>query len=314
MNIIKWDGQPISKPGIYSGVPISIYHQQLTVRPSASRSGLWSVFDKSPAHYFARSYLNPGRADDADESEALLLGRAAHHLLLGEANFAEYFVFEPTAYPDATGLLKPWNNNATFCRDWHKAEKATKGRDVLKPRHLGLIRGMAIGLGANPLVHDGEILNGLIEHTIVWQDEETGIWCKIRPDAIPMASDDVADLKTIADITDDGLEKAIGENGLYLQGAMTRIAWRKVFDRQLTSFNLVFTEKTEPHVARVRGMVDADLDLGEDVFRASLDLMKRCLDSGSWPGPGGDQTDAQPVAMKPWSRSKAERRLAYLNL
>lgn len=316
MQVNEWDGEPITRAGVYANVEMSAYHGKLTDTDSASRSFLWTLFDESPAHAYLRHYSNLKRAENGSESEALLLGRASHHMLLGEADFSEHFVFRPETYPEGAtypvliGAEKPWNGNAKWCRAW-KAEQADRKRDVLKPAHMDMIRGMANGLYANPLVRAG-ILNGLIETTLVAKDPKTGLWLKIRPDASPTDSGDFSDLKTIADISDEGIEKAIGETGIFLQGAMTRRVTH-LLDMEFHSFSPVFVEKKEPNIARVKTLTDGDLDLGDIVLDASLAAYKKCLDSGTaWPGPGGSQTDAEYAQMSPWKRRSIEFRLEQI--
>lgn len=315
LKIVPWNGEPIDVPGAYSAVPMSAYHGKLTTGDSASRSSLWTAFDKSPAHMVLNHYLNEDRVED-DESEALVLGRGAHHMLLGEADFSEHFVFHPETYPDGAiypamiGAPKPWTMSAKWCKAWVAAEQDEKHRTVLKPRHLEAVRGMAGGLYANPLVRAG-ILNGHIETTLVARDFRTGIWIKIRPDAVPTDSGDVADFKTIADISDEGIEKAIGDNGLFLQGAMARRVMT-MLGLEFSSFSLVFAEKVAPFCARVKTLTDGDLDLGDRVLDASLELYARCLARNVWPGPGGEQTDAEYAQMAPWKRGRIERHVELL--
>lgn len=303
MNVITWDGQPISAPGIYAKVPNRTYHGQLTVTPSVSRSVLRTVFGESPAHAFATHYLNPHRTVQ-EPSEAMLLGRAAHHIALGEERFRDFFAVRPVKWDS-------WREKAA--RAW-RADQELEGKDVLEPKHLEIVQSMVMGLHANSLVRAG-ILNGLIEHTIVYRDELTGLWCKVRPDALPMDGPDFADLKTIADISDDGIERAIGENGLAMQAAMTREAARAVFGEafaQEFTFSFVFIEKKVPFCCRVKMLKPADLDLGDLQVRLARQLFARCLERGVWGGPGGDQTDADFVEMKPYARNKIQYRCAQI--
>lgn len=300
MHIIPFDGKPIAQAGLYSGVSMDRYHGQLTAGASASRSSLWKIVDQSLAHYWVESYLNPHRVE-AEESDALVLGRAAHHLLLGEADFAKHFAVRPHKWDS-------WRTNDA--KSW-RAQQQLDGLTVVEPKHIEIVRGMADSLAREPLVRAG-ILNGLIEHTIVHRDEETGIWLKVRPDAIPNDSADFSDLKTCADVTDEGIESSIGEYGYHMQGAMVGMACRAVLGREMTSFSLVFVEKKPPHCARIVTLKPADLELGEKQVRMALRLFRRALDTNHWPGPGGHQTDAAYVEMKPWHRSRAEHRLAVL--
>lgn len=296
MNVTKWDGSAIATPGVFSDVPMAVYHRQLTTEPSASRSGLWRLFDQSPAHYFEGSYLNP-EAEPQAESEPLLFGRAAHHLILGETNFSQHFVVRPDKWDS-------WRTDAA--KEW-RAEQQLDGLAVLEPKHLDIVRGMARGLAANPVVRAG-ILSGLIETTLTCRDPETGVWLKIRPDAMPTDSGDFSDFKTTADISDDGIETAIGRDGLFMQGAMAKMV-AEWLGMEFNSFTLVFAEKSAPYCVQTRTLVAQDIDLGYNAVRAALNLFARCLERGVWPGPGGDQTDAAYISMKPYHRSKIERQI-----
>lgn len=306
---IMWDGQPISAPGLFRNIPIDQYHLQLTESPSISSSSLRTIFNDSPAHYFDTSYLNPRRAEKP-ESEAFRFGRACHHLLLGEADFGRHFVVRPEKINDPKEGVVKWNGNRLVCIEW-LAHCRDQGLTVLTPAEIEAIRGMAAGLAAEPLVQQG-ILSGLIEHSFVWKDEETGVWLKWRPDAIPTDALDFADLKSAADISDDGIETAIGRDCLNMQGALGAMACRAVLGAEMTSFTLVFAEKTRPHCVRVKTLKPVDLELGERQVRSAIRAFARCLDRGRWPGPGGEQTDAEYVEIKPYHRGQIERRLAVM--
>lgn len=304
MNVIRWDGNPIDKPGLFAAVPMADYHNQLTVGVSLSSSGLRTIFNESPAHFWDTSYLNPRRAEQKD-TEAFILGRATHHRCLKEPDFDRFFIERPE---ELNG--KPWNGNRTDCKEWIEAVRA-ENLTVLTPAQVEAIAGMEAGLAENPIVRAGA-LEGLVEHSMTWQDDETGIWLKIRPDVIPTASADFSDLKTTADISDDGIEAAIGAHGLNMQGALVGMGCRAVLGVEMQSFSLIFVEKTRPHVARVKTLKPCDLELGEQQVRAALQLFARCYEANRWPGPGGEQTDAEYVEIKPWHRTQIERRLAVI--
>ena len=303
-DVIKWDGEKIAKPGLYSGIPMEAYHGDLCVGPSVSSGGLRTIFNHSPAHYFDASYLNPD-AEEREDNAALILGRATHHLLLGEADFSKHFVIRPE---ELNG--KAWNSNRTDCRDWLNAV-ADERLTVLKGEQVTAIRGMSASLAKNSLVQAG-ILNGLIEHSFVLRDEETGAFLKSRPDAIPVDSGDVADLKTIADISDDGIQSAIGNMDYQVQGALVGMAFKAVLGVPMETFSLVFVEKTRPYCVRVKTLKPEDLALGEQQIRAALRLFDRSLKTGVWEGPSGAQSDAEFVEIKPFRKTAIQYRLSRI--
>jgi hypothetical protein len=310
LQTIKWDGKPISKPGMYSGISLEKYHSaEICDGPSISSSGLRKIFKKSPAHFFAEWVGNPKRVEPTP-GRHFILGRAVHHLLLGEPGFAELFVVQPPDYEDQkTGEIKPWNNNATVCRAWG-VKQTHAGKTILRREEIEIIRGMAERLSKNPLIIAGA-LNGLIERSIFWKDKETGIWLKSRPDTIPNHSGDFVDYKTTTSVVMPDLVRAIGEFGYHAQGGLVRAAAREVLDLKNTTFSLVFQEKASPFCERVVTLKDSDLDRGEKQNRAALRTFVRCLDSGHWPGPGGERGDAEPIELSERERTFIDDRLKY---
>lgn len=301
----KWNGKPIGTNGIFDAIPMDTYHGQLTVGPSVSSSGLRTIMNLSPAHYFADSYLNPDPEEDEDEtaeSAAFILGRAAHHLLLGEDDFSTHFIMRPEEH-----LGKPWHSNRTECRAWLK-HQADEGRTVLTPKQVRTIRGMARSLAKAPLVQAG-ILNGQIEQSLVWKDKETGVWLKARPDAIPNDSGDFGDLKTAHSVTDDAIRKAIYEHGYHQQAALLAEGWEVLTGNKMLSFSLIFVEKKAPYCTRIITLKDGDLDRGRRQNRIAINIFANCLKVREWPGPGA--ADAEYMEMPSWAQSRIDGQLQF---
>lgn len=317
MKVIPWNGQVISEPGVYSGIPMAIYHGQLCTGPSVSSSGLRTIFYESAKHYFRDSYLNPKRKPQKVK-EAYIFGRGAHHLLLGEEGFSKMFVIRPLRYPSDkdTDLFwrptdddpgKEWAGQANWCKAWVGVAEWF-GLTILTSNDIENIRGMADSLAEDPMVQSG-ILGGLIEHSFVWQDKETGIWLKWRPDSIPTDSMDFADLKTAAGVSDEELERTIGAYGYQMQGALGAIGCREVLGQEMSSFTLVFGEKTDPWCTRTKTIRAPDIELGERQVRTALRYFRKCLDTGVWPGPGGTQTDTEYSGLSEWAGRRAQARI-----
>lgn len=303
--VLQWDGEPISVPGLYANIPLDAYHRQLTVGPSISSSGLRDIFHRSPRAYFRNSYLNPTRAPQK-VSEAFIFGRGAHHLLLGEENFRHIFAVRPLMYPSKGydedlfwrpvdpeldwNRGHPWNANATWCKAWLSVA-GYFGYTILTQGDIRMIRAMAEALAAESLVQQG-ILNGLVEHSFVWKDEATGIWLKWRPDVLPTDSLNFSDFKTTTSVDDEDIERTIGKFGYNMQGALGALACNTVLGREMEDFSLVFVEKEEflPCV-RTKTIRASDIALGLKQIDVSLRTFAKCVETGRWLGPGGDQHD-----------------------
>jgi hypothetical protein len=314
MKIQKWTGDPISVPGIYEGVPIEIYHSgRACVGPSISSSGLRTIFAESEAHYWDNSPLNPNRAP-SKEGAHFSLGRAVHHALLGEAFFTQTFVVRPAEIFDpkedkGKGKLVAWNGNRSVCKEW-MAEAKEIGKTVLTPEDLEKIKGIALSLGKEPMVVAG-VLNGAIECTMAWIDQETGVWCLARPDVIPTDSGDFVDLKTTQSVLYNDMVRSIGEYGYHQQGALIAEGYQILVGKPIATFSLYFVESSRPHCARMVQLKDHDLLLGRQQNRNALRRFVEALNSGVWPGPGGRQDSVQFIEISEYARKNIEGRLKF---
>lgn len=293
-----WDGKTITEPGCIAGLPISIYHAQPTDGPSVSSTGLRTIWGESAAHFYAKSSLNPNRKPEP-ERQHFSLGRLAHKLLLeGRDGFDDEFAVRPDCWADwRTKEAKVWRD-----------EQVLAGRTVITDDDLIAVTRMAENLAALPLVKAG-ILDGKVERSLIWRDAETGIWLKSRPDVIPNGSALVADLKSTASVTDDALAKSLGSFGYHCQGALVGDGLKEVLDIEMEAFALVWSESVEPHCARVTTLTPEDLERGRQQNRAALRILARCLDTGNWPGPGGEREDAIYLTLPAWAAKRIDQQL-----
>jgi len=324
MKVTPWNGQPISAPGIYSGIPMEAYHgADLCVGPSVSSSQLRTIFGDSPMDYWIHSPLNPQRLPQPPK-EAYILGRGAHHLLLGEADFAKHFTVQPETYTDAkTGEVKKWSGNATVCRQW-KERVTDAGLTILTAGQIEAIKGMAgvlpwqegledSGLKNTAVVRAGA-LEGLVEHSIIAKDDETGLWIKSRPDVIPLDSREFMDFKTSADVSDEAIRKTLESYRYDMQADLANQCLKGAIGEAFTNMGFVFALKTPPHATNAVEIDPLDLAEAEADNRAALRTLARCIDTGRWPGPAGKRGDAATISRSEWSRKNAIGRRTFLQL
>lgn len=290
MNIIKWNGQKIDKPGIYSGVPMDAYHGDLCAGPSISSSGLRTIEAKTPLHYYATSYLNPDR-EDQEQKDHFSFGKAAHTLLLGEKGFYTLYAVRPATFKD-------WRTKAS--QEW-KTEQARNGKTILLHSHLIAIQRIARRLEAHPLVQQG-ILQGLVEHTIVCRDKATGVWLKIRPDVVPQADGVLVDMKTTTDASPDAIRRTILNFGYPMQGALGTIVMKEALDLTITDFVLPFIEKDEPHAVAITSIDSEWIYWSRRQVRRAVDTFAKCIETNEWPGYDVEATSSMPQ----WLRNRFE--------
>jgi len=315
---IDWDYKTITKPGFYANVPLELYHSaKICDSISVSSSGLRRLFSESPADFYDKWEGNPNRAEEEDKPH-FAIGRAVHHLMLGEPYFAKLFCIQPDGWEDPdTGEVNAWRKGKGGVKhaDAWAEDMAKANRTILTMDDFKSIKGMVESLSDHPLIKQqaaggAGALNGLIERSGFVKDKATGLWVKIRPDAVPTDSGDYVDLKTTISVQWDDLRRTIFERGYHQQMALIRTVTREL-GFPFTSASLVFVKKKSPYSVRVVTLKDNTLDLGEKANRAALDAMSECLKRKRWPGPGGDREDAQPIELPEWAVTKTEDRIKY---
>ena len=287
----------ITEPGVYA-IPIDVYHGQPTAGPSISSSGLRTIWSQSPAHYFIDSPLNPNRAPSEDRA-AFALGRLAHKMLLeGSEGLQAEFVTRPACWSDwRTKEAKTWRD-----------EQIAAGLTVITDADLAAVTGMAESLARHPLVEAG-ILDGYVERSLLWQDKETGVWLKSRPDVVPQASGLYSDLKTTASVSDEDLQRSLAGFGYHMQAALVGMAAEAVIGQPMEEFALVWVEKAPPHCVRVTVLSGADLERGQGQLRVAINQFAECVETGVWPGPGGVRRDAEYLMLPAWAAKQIDTRL-----
>lgn len=280
--------QKIDRPGVFD-LPMDFYHGDCCVGPSISSGGLRKIESHSPAHYFAESYLNPER--EKKETEALAFGRAAHTLLLGDEPFSRSFVLAP---------FTNWSRNETngddVLGDWKVAEKRAwrkeqqdAGKTIVMPDQMATIQGMKEALEAHPIV-EGGVFQGQVEKSIIWQDEETGVWIKARPDVIPdisaagMSEDDtLSDYKTMIDVRRHKRSRDVIDRGYAQQLALCAEGLWHTRRQVIRCFVLVLQEKAPPYAV-------VPVELSQDLIwraaqlnRRAIRMFARCVETNEWP-------------------------------
>lgn len=294
----EWDGGQITVPGIYSNVPSDVYHRKFDLFPGPSISSGPLRRLEEPDVNLEKFYLsypgNPAYQQEPDKA-AWVYGRAAHHLLLGEAEFREHFIVRPDTYPDDPS--KPWHGSSNSCKKW-LGEAALSGKSVVSIEDIHNIRGMAEKLAAHPTIQAG-ILNGLVENSIFWKRRITlpdgrtvVIWLKSRPDAIPTDANMLADFKTADKAGPLAARKAIGEYGLHQQMALGAEGIFATTGRIITDFMLVFQEKTAPWSINIKPIEASAIQFAHRQNLRAMTKFAQAVADNEWPGYDDDEVPA----------------------
>ena len=275
----------INADGVYD-IDIEEYHSDCCVGPSTSSSGLRAIL-KNPQAYWWESYLNPDR-EEKEKSKAMLLGSAAHILLLGEEGFAERYVLRPA---ELSGYK--WNANRTEHKAWMSAQEKL-GKIVITKEDIDTIQYMRDSLARHDLVKEG-LINGDIEKSLIFLDEETGIHVKSRPDAIPAHSNIIVDLKTCNSTGLRPAQRSFENFGYDVQLGIAGWAMEAVLDRVVEKYAIAWVSTQPPYDAMVTPIHDDYIHYGRRKAMRGLEIMKDCLETGVWPGNHDDGETIAPT-------------------
>ena len=243
--------------GIFKGMPFQDY---LKIK-AVSRS--WFKFE-TPAELRYR-LDNPMKA-----TEAMLFGQAHSCMVLEHEEFNKRFRIKVDARTKEGKALKA------------SAEKTGDARGTISEEDHKQLLAMAKVLNAHPLV--GPIIDRCEkETTIVWRDDETGLYCKGRIDLWEPEGKSVIDLKSTNSIIRRDLQKQIFDLAYYRQ-----LSWycegAQTLGMSPKRAILIFQAKSKGYPVVARQLSQIYLDVARQQNRRDLKIIAECTKSGEWPG------------------------------
>ena len=256
------------KPGIYPDTDEATYHGD---KDSISKSGLWTLHSKTPAHYrFA-----PPR----EREPQLDFGKAVHMAVLQPELASKKLMQGP---PDRRG--NKW-------RDAYYRAKET-GALLLPEETYNEVFIIQEAAAKHPVIMK---LNGsktLYEPSAYWTEKRTGIQCRCRPDIYAPDLTLIADLKTTADASAWNWARTAGNLGYHVQEAIYTEGWQNAGGGDVEGFIFICIESKAPFCTVVYELEPSAVTEGHAVFQRALDTYKVCLANNIWPG---YRTTVQPL-------------------
>jgi exodeoxyribonuclease VIII len=191
-------------------------------------------------------------------------------------------LFEPDTYKD---LYTVWSEPRTT-KAWKafKAECAVSGLTILRPQQEEYAYAIAAAVRAHPLAM-WYLEGALYEQTLVWQDEQTGMVCKGRTDAMNVRRHALTDLKVLIDINEQAVQRKVYGFGWvealahYSAGAIATDIWTTPPRRVI-----IAAESKPPFDVGVFVLDGESCVFGDETNREMLDKVKGWRDSGVYPG------------------------------
>jgi hypothetical protein len=264
----------ITEPGVYD-LPAEVYHADPVVGGSLSSTGARLLLPPSCPALFKHRQDHP-----EPHKRAFDFGSAAHALILG--------IGRPLEVIDA-------DNYRTKKAQLAKADAYAAEKIPVLAREYAEIQLMADKIREHPTA--GALLDplgGNGERTLVWQDRTTGVMCRAMLDWLPQhqrgARLIVPDYKTAIKVDPESLSKELARHQLYQQAEWYRAGVRALglggdID---PAFVFIFQQKEAPYLVTVAQLPHDEQMWGDRMNRSALDLYRRCVEDGRWPGYADD--------------------------
>ncbi|WP_105466376.1 exodeoxyribonuclease VIII [Escherichia coli] len=250
------------EPGIYYGISNENYH----AGPGVSKSQLDDIAD-TPALYLWRK----NAPVDTTKTKTLDLGTAFHCRVLEPEEFSNRFIVAPE-----------FNRRTTAGKEEEKAflmECASTGKTVITAEEGRKIELMYQSVMALPLGQWLVESAGHAESSIYWEDPETGILCRCRPDKIIPEFHWIMDVKTTADI--QRFKTAYYDYRYHVQDAFYSDGYEAQFGVQPTFVFLVASTTVE--CGRYPVEIFMMGEEGQQEYHRNLRTLADCLNTDEWP-------------------------------
>ena len=211
---------------------------------------------------------------EQEDTPAMAFGRALHCLALeGRAEFETRYAVAPKCDKRTKAGKELF---AAFCAD-------NAGKECINCDDVEVMHAMALAILAHPFAKQ-LLEQGLSEQTVIWQDEETGLWCKCRPDRIPTNADGVfIDLKTTSNAAERAFQGQVNSLGYFRQAAMYMEGLFHATGSVYKHFAFIAVEKEPPYRVEVYTLDDEYMGFGYDDYHILLREEKKYRDSGFYP-------------------------------
>lgn len=287
-------GECVSGPGLYR-TPLEHYHtQKVCPGPSFSSSNLRAVFSQSPHAFWKTSNMNPNRYPEKEPPPSLILGRAAHCLILGDEVYDEHYITIPADAPQRPTKTQiaafdrdgAWSDAAAPRAEfWEAFAKKAACRTLLTADQIQKIVYMSENIAASPEAVES-LTSDCFEISMIWQDDRTGIWLKSRMDALPTNGYDYADLKTFAPKSrnlDLAATRSITDYRYDMQFGLGIEGAEVLGIGSAEECILVFVQTSEPYEVLTKNISVETLYWARVCNRQAIDTIAECLKTGEWP-------------------------------
>lgn len=260
--------------------------------PAIGRSMLWD-FRKRRALFY-KKYIAKTIAREG-QTASMRLGSMVHTLFLEPEKFKSQHVRVPDEFVTESGALSKSKKAVALAEDMAELGMAPyTGEEYTKAEIMTLAITLEIG--------DLRKHECLIEQSIQWEDELSGLTCKCRPDWLIFAGSTaiVPDIKTTQDISEHAFFGSAAEYGYHLQHVHYTAGILANFPQiENVEFMFVAVESNEPFECKVYRLVPEQVELANKQRTRLLMELAECMKTGDWRMPTAKKIN--PMKLKPYA-------------
>ena len=256
------------------GLPAAVHH----ALPAIGSSDLKRLVESPGAYKHGVPSFN---------YDSMAIGTALHTLLLEPGDAGELIMLDPWDQKESKEVHR---NSAPYKSVKAAHEENTGGLGVmLKRSQYAAVLAMRRRIWTYKHTRDWWDRAWLVEHTIIWRDERTGVLCKARPDMMPATRarewQTVVDVKTKKGAVDaDAWRKQVFAMGYDLQAEHYTEGLRAI-GRDMTPEEFLFlvVSTDAPHPVGLYALDAETIETARDVRRKALELYAACSAVDTWP-------------------------------
>jgi len=247
------------KEGVYFGLD----HKEYSELPFVRKSYLFKLA-QCPAKALVKDKDTP----------ALIFGRAFHSYVLdGKAAFnSEYHVIEHIDKRTKEGK-----------KEYQDALNIAQHKTIITTEDYLKIQAMEAAIRSHPSA-SVLLAEGVSEQTVIWQQKDTGIWCKCRPDHSTYGDQlTIVDIKKTRSADSHAFQRDVVRFGYDIQAGMYLDGVAKVTGKKYDSFCFIAVEDEEPYRTEVYALSREFVSRGKSEFLRLLRLEKECREKNFYP-------------------------------
>ena len=261
--------------------PVSYHYNS---EPRGSKDYVLSRSDLMEFYHCPQRWIKGYREK---ETNAKKYGSIIDCYILDRYRFSDKYAAAPKGYfNEKEGKDKPWNWNATICKEWRDIQQ---GKIIIKIEDL-----VACEKALDSICKD-EIINNLINHsdkqvmiTAVWQSDNLQIPLKTLIDLVPRRQSNfnqyLCDFKTCKNASPSQWSREVYRYGYHVQAAFYIDMYYAATGEARDGFVHILQESFAPYEVGRRLLSEEFIELGRQIYQEALKKYCECWRKNIWPG------------------------------